>query len=138
MIKAYEIRFFQVGKTSKGGDAILIRLINEYNQPTIIVIDGGYAETGEKIKKYLENIGITTIDLVINTHPDIDHISGLIRLFEEDSITIKKLIMNRPWKDSNITADYFNDNRITDKSVNKRMIEAFKYAFNLEQVAKKK
>lgn len=138
MIKAYEIRFFQVGKTSKGGDAILIRLINEYNQPTIIVIDGGYAETGEKLKKYLENIGITTIDLVINTHPDIDHISGLIRLFEEDSITIKKLIMNRPWKDSNITADYFNDNRITDKSVNKRMTEAFKYAFNLEQVAIKK
>ena len=66
---------------------------------------------------------------------DIDHISGLIRLFEEESLTIKKLIMNRPWRDSNITADYFADNRITDKSVNKRMTEAFKYAYQLEQVA---
>jgi len=135
MINAYEIRFFQVGSASKGGDAILIRLLDEDQKPTIIVVDGGYKETGEKIIAYLKNLNISVIDLVINTHPDIDHISGLIRLFEEQSLTIKKLIMNRPWRDSNITADYFADSRITDKSVNKRMTEAFKYAYQLEQVA---
>ena len=135
MITAYEIRFFQVGSASKGGDAILIRFLNEYQSPTVIVVDGGYKETGGKIIEYLKSLKISVIDLVINTHPDIDHISGLITLFEEPTFTIKKLIMNRPWRDSNITADYFADNRITDKSVNKRMTEAFKYAYQLEQVA---
>ena len=138
MIKGYEVRFFQVGTATKGGDAILIRLVDEYNSPTVIVVDGGYKETGETIINYLKAIHLTTVDMVINTHPDIDHISGLIRLFEEDDFTIKKLIMNRPWRDSNITADYFADNRITDKSVNKRMTEAFKYAYRLEEVAIKK
>ena len=33
MINAYEIRFFQVGNASKGGDAILIRLLDEYQKP---------------------------------------------------------------------------------------------------------
>lgn len=135
MITAYEIRFFQVGNASKGGDAILIRFLDEFQKPTVIIVDGGYSETGGKIIEYLKGLRISVIDLVINTHPDIDHISGLIRLFEEESLTIKKLIMNRPWRDSNITADYFADNRITDKSVNKRMTEAFKYAYQLEQVA---
>lgn len=135
MINAYEIRFFQVGNASKGGDAILIRLLDEYQRPTVIVVDGGYNETGEKIIAYLKKLNISVIDLVINTHPDIDHISGLIRLFEEQSLTIKKLIMNRPWRDSNITADYFADSRITDKSINQRMTEAFKKAYLLEQKA---
>ena len=135
MIKAYEVRFFRVGTSSKGGDAILIRLVDENNNPTVIVVDGGYKENGDRIIEYLNSLGISTIDLVINTHPDIDHISGLIRLFEEESLTIKKLIMNRPWRDSNITADYFYDGRITDNSVNKRMTEAFNYAYQLEQAA---
>ncbi len=135
MINAYEIRFFQVGSASKGGDAILIRFLDEYQRPTVIVVDGGYSETGEKIIEYLKSLNISVIDLVINTHPDIDHILGLIRLFEEPTFTINKLIMNRPWRDSNITADFFADRRITDKSVNKRMTEAFKYAYQLEQAA---
>lgn len=135
MIRDYEIRFFRVGTSSKGGDAILVRLIDEYNNPTVIVIDGGYKENGEQMIAYLSSLRISSIDLVINTHPDIDHISGLIRLFEEESLSISKVIMNRPWRDSNITADYFYDNRITDKSVNKRMTEAFKYAYQLEQIA---
>ena len=135
MITAYELRFFQVGNASKGGDAIFIRFLDEYQKPTVIIVDGGYKETGGKIIEYMKSLNISVIDLVINTHPDIDHISGLIRLFEETTFTIKKLIMNRPWKDSNITADFFADNRITDNSVNKRMTEAFKYAYQLEQVA---
>ena len=112
MITAYEIRFFQVGSASKGGDAIFIRFLDEYQRPTVIIVDGGYKETGGKIIEYMKSLNISVIDLVINTHPDIDHISGLIRLFEETTFTIKKLIMNRPWKDSNITANYFADNRM--------------------------
>ncbi len=138
MIIAYEIRFFRVGNATKGGDAILIRLVDNSQNTSIIVVDGGYRETGESIIEYLKSLGISSIDLVINTHPDVDHISGLIRLFEEESLTIKKLIMNRPWRDANIKADYFEDGRITDKSVNKRMTEAFKYAYRLEELAIKR
>ena len=135
MIIAYEITFFQVGNASRGGDAILIRLLDEQQRPTIIIVDGGFYNTGERIINHLKSLDIDTIDLIINTHPDVDHISGLLRLFEEKALTIKKLIMNRPWRDSNITADYFSDNRITDNSVNKRMTKAFKYAYQLEQSA---
>ena len=63
MINAYEIRFFQVGSASKGGDAILIRLLDEDQKPTIIVVDGGYKETGEKIIAYLKNLNISVIVL---------------------------------------------------------------------------
>ena len=45
MITAYEIRFFQVGNASKGGDAILIRFLDEFQKPTVIIVDGGYSET---------------------------------------------------------------------------------------------
>lgn len=80
MITAYEIRFFQVGNASKGGDAIFIRFLDEYQRPTVIIVDGGYKETGGKIIEYMKSLNISVIDLVINTHPDIDHIAGLIRL----------------------------------------------------------
>ena len=139
MITKYEIRFFRVGKASKGGDAIFIRLYDEHDHPTVIVIDGGYAEDGNKIIRYMvDECGLNTIDLVINTHPDIDHISGLIQLFKSDEIAIKKLVMNRPWRDSNLDCSFFKDGRITDKSLNERLTRTFQKAYELEKCAKEK
>ena len=45
-ISKFEIRFFSVGNSKKGGDAILIRLYDKDNNPTVIVIDGGYSDSG--------------------------------------------------------------------------------------------
>lgn len=62
IVDKYEIRFFPVGKTSKGGDAILIRLYDAQNNRIVIVIDGGYSDDGQAILDYLEELGIDRID----------------------------------------------------------------------------
>lgn len=136
MIQRYEIRFFTVGKSSKGGDAIFIRIYDENDHPSVIVIDGGYLDDGNRIIRYMvDECQLTQIDYVINTHPDIDHISGLITLFKSDEIRIGKLIMNRPWRDANLKSSFFKDGRITENSLNNRLRDSFKKAYELEQTA---
>lgn len=135
-IKGYEIRFFAVGTASKGGDAILVRVIDENDATHIVIIDGGYKDDGDRIVDYVSNdLGLDTIDLIINTHPDIDHISGLISIFNSDKVRVKKLIMNRPWRDASLSSSYFKDGRITENSLECRLKDSFKKAWELEQVA---
>ena len=136
IVKKYEIRFFRVGEASKGGDAIFIRLYDARENPFVMVIDGGYSNNGDDIIRYMvDECKLNKIDYVINTHPDIDHISGLITLFKSDEIEISRLMMNRPWKDANIDSSYFKDGRITDNSLYKRLIDKFKKAKELEEIA---
>lgn len=135
-IKGYEIRFLAVGTASKGGDAILIRVIDENDVTHIVIVDGGYKDDGERIVDYVSNeLGLDTIDLIINTHPDIDHISGLISIFNSDKVKIKKLIMNRPWRDASLNCSFFKDGRITENSLECRLKDSFKKAWELEQIA---
>lgn len=138
VVDKYEIRFFPVGKSSKGGDAILIRLYDAQNNLCVIVIDGGYTEDGQAILDYLLELGVTRIDLVVNTHPDEDHILGLLTIFEDENIEIGELLMNRPWLDADLKVSYFKDGRITENSLNKLLTEKFKRAYELEQIAIKK
>lgn len=132
----YLIRFFQVGNGTKGGDAILIRLFDESDKEHLVLIDGGYKETGEKIINYIKgNCKTKHIDIVFNTHPDRDHISGLVTLFGDKDITIGSLVLNRPWKDAKFTKAMFDDKRITDKSLIQRLKEAFNQVEELESIA---
>ena len=57
------------------GDAIVIRIDNVSNQIKI-VIDGGPNDCAERIADYYDTLGY--IDLLILTHYDEDHISGLL------------------------------------------------------------
>lgn len=134
----YEVRFFAVGETKKGGDSIFIRLYDKNDNLVVILIDGGYKDTGNKVIEYMKSLGIDTINLMVNTHPDLDHISGLITIMESPDIKVDKLLYNRPWRDHNIHSNLFKDNRITENSLNKRLIESFKKAYELEQTALKK
>lgn len=132
--KTYEVKFFSVGTETKGGDAIFIRFVDDSNEWKVIVIDGGYGESGENIVNYMKNLGLSTIDLMVNTHPDLDHISGLLTIMDSD-ILVTTLVYHRPWHDAGLNADMFKDNRITDKSVNRRLRENFSKAYELEQKA---
>ena len=42
-----------------------------------ILVDGGTADRGKQVVSYLKKRGVKTLDLVVNTHPDSDHIGGL-------------------------------------------------------------
>ena len=135
----YLIRFFQVGSCSKGGDAILIRLFDEYDHEHLVLIDGGYKETGDRIVDYIKiECSTLHIDVVFNTHPDKDHISGLVTVLQNEDITVGSLVLNRPWKDAKFTKEMFEDKRITDNSLIKRLKDAFGYAEDLEEIAKSK
>lgn len=140
--KGFEIDFLPVGKETKGGDAILFRfgnLLAKIPQQQVVVVDGGYQIDGKEIIRFVKEVYKTdTIDLVILTHPDQDHVSGLRELFKDDELTIKKLIMHRPWVNNKINTSYFKDGRLTENSLNKKLAEAFKLAYELETLANEK
>lgn len=64
-----QVYYFDVGQ----GDSTLIRTPN--NQ--YVLIDGGNNGQGADVVKYLKALGVTTLDAMIATHPDSDHIGGL-------------------------------------------------------------
>ncbi|GAB3042576.1 ComEC/Rec2 family competence protein [Virgibacillus ainsalahensis] len=63
------VHFIDVGQ----GDSMLIQTPHDKN----ILIDGGPPDAGDKVVSYLEKLKIDKIDLLVATHPDIDHIGGL-------------------------------------------------------------
>jgi len=77
-----DVHFINVGQ----GDSMFIETPSGQN----ILIDGGPPEAGEKVVKYLKERGIDQLDLLIVTHPDKDHIGGLLQVM--DHLTIKKVI----------------------------------------------
>lgn len=75
------------------GDCILIKCFHE-NREINILIDGGTASTFDyNLKKEISKL--TTIDLIILTHIDSDHIGGLIRFFKNS--IIKKIEVKQIW-----------------------------------------
>ncbi|WP_198402139.1 MBL fold metallo-hydrolase [Paenibacillus crassostreae] len=64
-----QVYYFDVGQ----GDSTLIRTPKDQ----YILIDGGNNNQGKNVVKYLESLGVKTLDVMIATHPDADHIGGL-------------------------------------------------------------
>lgn len=74
-----EIYFFDVGQA----DCILVS-----NDGKNMLIDAGNNEDGKLIVKELKDMGITTIDYLIGTHPHEDHIGGLDDVIDNFNIGI--------------------------------------------------
>ncbi|MBP8718580.1 MAG: DNA internalization-related competence protein ComEC/Rec2, partial [Candidatus Atribacteria bacterium] len=80
-LNSLSVHFLNVGY----GDSILIKTPQEKH----ILIDGGGTpfhdfDVGENIVlPYLRRLGINHIDLIFLTHPDIDHLEGLIPILKE-------------------------------------------------------
>jgi len=68
---------------ARNGDAFLIR--ENMTKPTAILIDGGYASTFQAFISpdliHLAQRGYS-LDLVVATHIDVDHLSGLLAFFK--------------------------------------------------------
>jgi beta-lactamase superfamily II metal-dependent hydrolase len=128
-----EIEFLPVGENTKNGDAIVVRYGVEDNY-TIMVVDGGHKESGEKIVSHIKKYyGTTYVDYVVNTHPDSDHVSGLITVLNE--LQVGKLYMHLPWEDSTVIRDLFKDGRITDSSLEDRIKNSLNKAYELYELA---
>ncbi|MBT8165020.1 MAG: MBL fold metallo-hydrolase [Acidimicrobiia bacterium] len=87
---SYEIDFLPVGNGDSSGDAILLRYGNLYghrDEQIVMVIDGGFNDTGKEIIDFLDlHYKTDRIDLVVSTHPDADHINGLRTVVAELSV----------------------------------------------------
>lgn len=76
--KNLNVHFINVGQ----GDSIFIETPNGKS----ILIDGGPPKAGKRIVSYLEKRDIQSIDLIIATHPDFDHIGGLPEVMDHFSV----------------------------------------------------
>ena len=132
----YELDFLAVGDKSQSGDAIALRwgeLLGNGSQ-FIAVIDGGFGKNGEQLAELIKkHYGAPrTIDLVVSTHPDSDHVGGLSHILSE--FQVKVLWLHQPWN-YNI-ASKFKDQRATNRSIGERMKETCEPAWNLFEQAK--
>lgn len=129
----YEIDFIPVDSGKKNGDAIAIRVI-ENGIAKIYVIDGGTKTSGQILVNHIiEHFGTDMVDYLINTHPDLDHVSGLTVVMEQ--LDVKELWMHKPWEHAHEIIDDILDNRITINSLTKRLQDSLKIAKQLEKMA---
>lgn len=70
----------------------------------ILVIDGGSSENSANISNKLNSLGITSIDYMIATHADEDHIGGLIGVL--DNFEVKNIF--RPFQICGVGTNYEN------------------------------
>ncbi|MEK5186388.1 MBL fold metallo-hydrolase [Solibacillus sp. FSL W7-1324] len=81
-LKEMTVHFIDVGQ----GDSIFIEAPNGKT----MLIDGGVKGAGKEVVAYLKAQGVNRLDYVVATHPDADHIGGLISVL--NSISIKEFI----------------------------------------------
>src|SRR5438105_4350699 len=95
----YEVDFLPVGDGERSGDAIALRFGNLSGsrlEQTVMVIDGGYVESGEALVEHIKEYYKTDdVDIVVSTHPDADHAAGLAVVLEQ--LRVRVLWMHRPW-----------------------------------------
>ena len=77
--KKMEVHFIDVGQ----GDSILIESPNGKT----MLIDGGTKAAGDDVVAYLKSQQISQLDYVVATHPDADHIGGLIDVFAATQVS---------------------------------------------------
>jgi len=71
------------------GDSIVATFDNNGKQACIVVDGGETKEAAKRLATYLKHEGIETIDLLIGTHIDEDHINGLVHLLNHESSSQK-------------------------------------------------
>lgn len=74
----FSMHVIDVGKA----DSILIECGGKY-----MLIDGGTTDAGSTVTAYLKRRGVKTLDLVVNTHPDADHIGGLSEVLNNYTVS---------------------------------------------------
>ncbi|HBL84587.1 MAG TPA: hypothetical protein DDZ99_06735 [Clostridiales bacterium] len=93
--KYMKLHFIDVGQ----GDAIFIELPNKQ----CMLVDAGDTTSGTLVVNYIKNLGYTSIDYFVATHPHTDHIGGLPAIF--NAFQVKSIYMPNA---SNATSAYQN------------------------------
>ncbi|WP_368233708.1 ComEC/Rec2 family competence protein [Anaerotruncus rubiinfantis] len=135
----YEIDFIGVDEdSSKDASATCLRFYSqEFGRYVIVVYDGGFSVHGQAmvkhIKKYYTRESVPYIDIVICSHSDNDHASGLSEIF--DTCSVGHLIMNRPWLYASELYPKISDKRKTVGSLERELKETYFSIAELERKA---
>jgi beta-lactamase superfamily II metal-dependent hydrolase len=137
---AYEVDYIPVGDGERGGNAIALRfgvLDGPEKRQHVVVIDGGTKESGELLVKHINNFyGTNEVDIVISTHSDQDHASGLCVVLE--NMKVGALLMHKPWEHGEEIKNFFKNGRITASGLEEKLEKSLQNASDLESLAKKK
>lgn len=136
---AFEIDYIPVEAGEKSGDAIALRygnLTGPRSEYKIVIIDGGFKESGQLLADHIQKYynPENRIDLIISTHPDTDHASGLRVIFEE-FYQIEKILMHRPWDHAHRIKGLFDRSNVTVSGIEKSLEDSFRVAKDLEEMA---
>ncbi len=131
----FEIDFLKV-ETKQSGDAIALRYcLNGIT--SVHVVDGGFQDTGDHVVEHIRQYygTSTTIDRVVATHPDGDHLVGLRAVLEEIEVT--ELWMLRPWTYAQQILHRFKNVSSLDYLV-RALKDAYPNVLALEEIANRK
>lgn len=135
-----EVDFLPVGDGKRSGDAIAVRygnLFGEREEQTVVVVDGGFQASGEALVEHINNYYDTnTVDIVVSTHPDADHTSGLSEVLEK--MDVGQLWMHKPWEHADEIANSLADRRFTERGISQKLARALEDARDLEKIANRK
>jgi len=106
--KEMKVHFIDVGQ----GDSIYIQTPNDKH----ILIDGGRPEYGKKVVSYLEKQNVDKLDVMIATHPDYDHIGGLIEVMKQ--FEVEHIIDSGKMHNTKTYGRYLNEIRKQDSLFN--------------------
>jgi competence protein ComEC len=93
-----QVAYIDVGQ----GDSILIKDQQGFNA----LIDGGKSSAGPTVVAYLKKQGVTSLDVMVATHADADHIGGLIDVLRDADIQVKTVYYSGYEGDTTTWADF--------------------------------
>jgi beta-lactamase superfamily II metal-dependent hydrolase len=114
------------------GDSILISFQDDSNKNRNILIDGGTPRTYQRhLKPELENIisKEESIDILIVTHIDDDHIGGIKELYQDKEFD-RNFIKDVWFNSGNLLSDYFKEDRDKTREVSVIMDDQVNMSIN--------
>lgn len=103
------VRYFLMEDKTRTGDAILVTTPDGKT----MMIDAGTQEGGRQAYEYLQQMGIDKIDVIVNTHPHIDHLGGFPIILNNMNVD-RAYTINHPYPTSGSYNNFMSALRTND------------------------
>lgn len=117
-----EVTFVDLGRA---GESILLAAPGG----TTMLIDGGLARSHDRLEQILDESGIDSIDIMVATHADQDHIQGLTSVMQNPGIDVRRVLLSHVDAPTKTYAEFMNS--IKSLQIPSRVVYAG-HAINLE------